>query len=131
MSKSNFASARAFVARAVPVKITTAQASKPLHTSSAQTTLRLRSDDPTTRNQRRLINQVMYQLDAEEEKGDEKVPEPVKSDDDQDDIPDLESIPSDDEEQSPNYSGCKLTNFDWAPASAIYDMHHTQMHNFL
>ncbi len=74
-----------------------------------------------------MINQAIDQCDAEEDKGDEKVPELVKfddekSDDDQDDIPDLESIPSDYEEPDPNHQDCKFTNFVLAPASAIYDM---------
>ena len=42
--------------------------------------------------------------------------------DDQDDIPDLESIPSDDEEQVPIHPDCKLTNFDCVQPSAIYEM---------
>ena len=86
--------------------------------------LHIRSDGPTTRNQKRLIDQVIDQCDAEDEKGDEKIPEKVASDDDKsdDDIPDLESISSDDEEQFSFHLDCELTDLIQAPASAIYDM---------
>ncbi len=68
--KSIFASARAF--RAVQVKATTmAQVSKPLLASAATNTLQILSDGPTTRNQKRLIDQAIDQLDAEKDKGDE------------------------------------------------------------
>ena len=100
-----------------------APASKPLRTSTTQLTLRIRSDGSTTRNQKRLIDQAIDQCDAEEENGDEQVPELVYSDaegsdKDHDEIPALESFPSDDRD----HPDSKLTNFVRAPASAIYDM---------
>ena len=57
-------------------------------------TLRIRTDGPTTQNQRRLIDHAINQCDAEDEddKGDKKVPDKVTSDEEksEDYIPDLE-----------------------------------------
>ena len=84
-SKSNFASARAFVARVVPVNVTATKSSKPLQKSLPSTTLRIRTDGPTTRHQRRLIDQAIDQCDAEDnDDGDyKKVPDKVSSDEEQ------------------------------------------------
>jgi hypothetical protein len=108
-----------------------APASKPLRTSTTQLTLRIRSDGSTTRNQKRLIDQAIDQCDAEEENGDEQVPELVYSDaegsdKDHDEIPALESFPSDDRD----HPDSKLTNFVRAPASAIYDMEQVKCTTF-
>ncbi len=78
-----------------------------------------------TRNQKRLIDHVIVKLDAEEDEGGEKIPGLVEcdnEDNDQHDIPDLESILSDDKEENPNIQSCKLQGLNWAPPSAIYDM---------
>ena len=81
-SKSNFASARAFVARTVQVKIVSTKPSKPLQKSLLSTTLRIRTDGPTTRHQRRLIDQAIDQCDAKDndDGDDKKVPDNVSSD---------------------------------------------------
>ena len=123
-SKSNYASARAFVARVAHDKIISTKPSQPLQKSLSSTTLRIRSEGPTTRNQRRLIDMAIDQCDAEDiaEKADQKVPDNVTSDEEQseDDVPDLESIPSDDEGQVP-FRPEPLTNFIRAPKTNIYD----------
>ncbi len=56
----------------------------------------------------------MDKLDADDE-GDERVRDTAESDNDQHDILDLEYISSDDEDQYPNSSSCKLSNLNWAP----------------
>ena len=50
---------------------------------------------------KRLIDQAIDQLDAEEVEADEWVPESVESNDAPQDILDLESIASDEEEEDP------------------------------
>ena len=111
--KHNFASARA-----VPVKITTAQASSATMNQS---------DGPTTQNQKRFIDQAIDKLDAKEyhDEGDEGVPE-----DDQTMTStiftvinqDLESISNDYEGENLSIPSCKLQGLNWALLSAIYAM---------
>ena len=86
-SKSNYASARAFVARVVHDKTVSTKTSQPLQKSLPSTTLRIRSEGPTTRNQRRLIDMAIDQCDAEDnaDKADQKVSDNVISDEDQSD----------------------------------------------
>ena len=80
----------------------------------------------------RLEHQAIDQCDAEYKKGDEKAPAKVASDDGKsdDDIPDLESISSYDDEQGP-FRPIRVTNLIPAPASAIYDMDKVKCTTFL
>ena len=65
-SKSNLASARAFVARVVPAKIISTKPSKPLQKLITSMRLHIRTDGPTPCNQRRLIYQAINQCDADD-----------------------------------------------------------------
>ena len=122
------------MARAVPAKIIATKPSKHLQKSIPSMTLRIGTDGPTTRNQRRLIDQAIDQCYAEDQddEGDKKVPEKVTQDEEgsDDDVPDLKSISSDDEGQAP-YRPEPMTNFVSAPLSAIYNVEDINCTNFV